>query len=213
MDDASKAADLAFPALWLFLLGLLLTLGVFRMRRARLDVRDDWTRLIRFHDVLRTVEATRGRDEAARLELLALARALDNAVEPPEGRPALGRQVEAFDPRGAAADMTLDQAHALGEGMRRDVVAVDRALQERMKASTRQQGNFARVFLAGTGGVLLLPLMAARAVGLVERPAERRVESSLWFHAAVGVVVFIVLVGSGFALAAARKVLQGLLAR
>lgn len=210
--DAIPAAAVAFPALWLFILGLVLTLGVFRMRRARLDLRDDWNRLIRFHDALKKVEATRGRDEPARVELLALARALDEAVEPAEGRPALGPQVERFDPGGPAGPLMSEEAQALGAALRRDVVAVDRVLQERMKAGTREQGHLGRVFLAGAGGILLLPLMGARRLGLVERLTARRVEASLWFHAALGVVVFVVLAGTVFAALAVGRVVTRLLA-
>jgi hypothetical protein len=192
------ADAVAFPALWLFLLGLILSLGVYRMRRARHDVRDDWNRLVRFHAALHVVEATRGGDEAARIELLALARALDDAVEPAAGRPGLaalaGRFAAGAEPGGAGVSGA--EAQAWSARLREDVLAVDRALQARMKTSARDSGRIGPVFLAGTGAILLLPLHAARTLGLVQRLTARRVEDSLWFHAAVGVVVFIVLAGT-----------------
>ena len=209
--DPIAVTDLAFPAFWLFLLGLVLNLGVLRMRRAGLDVREDWNRLVRFHEALKRVEATRGTDEASRLELLALAQALDDAVEAPEGRPGLGPQVELFDPAARGTGLGPEEAQAIGAGLRRDVVAVDRALQERMKASTRDVARVGRVFLAGAGGILLLPLWAARRFGFVERLTARRVESSLWFHAAVGIVVFAALAGTVYAGLTAARVARRLL--
>jgi hypothetical protein len=192
------AQSVTIPALWLFVLGLLLTLGVLRMRLARLDVREDWNRLIRFHEALQRVEASGGRDGNARIELLALARALDDAVDAPAGRPGLAAVSRRFD---AAGDTGVAVAAALrwSEELRRDVLAYDRALQERMKQTTRDTGRIGPVFLAGAGAVLLLPLYAARPLGIVRRLTTRRVESSLWFHAAVGVVLFIVLAGTAWA--------------
>jgi hypothetical protein len=191
-------ADLAFPALWLFLLGLLLSLGVWRMRRARLDVRDDWARLVRFHDVLTAVEASRGRNEPARVELIALARALDAHVEAPAGRPGLAAQAVRFDP-GAADGIDPRDAEALAAALRRDVLGADRAIQARMKETARSSGRFVPVFFSGVGAVLVLPLVVARHLGLVRRLTARRVEQGLWFHAALGVVVFVVLAGTVFA--------------
>lgn len=204
-------SEVAFPALWLFVLGVVLSLGVWRLRRARQDVREDWTRLVRLHDVLPAVEGSRGRNEPARVELIALARALDDSVEPAEGRPGLAAQAIRFDP-GPADGIHPDDAQALAAALRRDLIGIDRALQERMKAGARSAGRIVPVFLAGVGAVLVLPLEVAGAFGLLRRQVARRVEESLWYHAALGVVVFLVLAGTGYALVRVAAVLLRLAA-
>lgn len=200
------ARDVAFPALWLFLLGLILLLGILRQRRARHDVRDDWNRLVRFHETLAKCVATRGTHEAARLELLALGGALDGAVPPADGRRGLAAQAAAFDPGGRPAGLPGPQVLALDTALRADILVVDRALQARMREGERAAGRLPAVFLAGTGAILVGPLAMAHGLGLVRRLVARRVEESLWFHAAVGVVVFVVLAGTVFAALQAVRV-------
>lgn len=190
---------IAFPSLWLFLLGFVLALGIVRQRRERHDVRDDWNRLVRLNEALRVVEATRGRDEAARLTLLALARALDETVAPAEGRPGLTAQAGGFDPGALSPGLGGDLLLARSSALRADLRAVDRALQERMKAGERASGNVARTFAAGLTAILLLPLEGARQLGLVQRLTARRVEASLWFHGALAILVAIVLAGTALA--------------
>ena len=203
--DGIALADVAFPAFWLFLVGFVLSLGVARTHRAGLDVRDDWTRLVRFHEVLRIVEAARGRDTASRTELAALATALDDAVGPPAEAGGLAARVAGFDPGPQGEGVDPGTARRIAAALDADVVAVDRALQQRMKAAARTQGRFGRLFLAGTGGILLVPLFLAQSLGLMRRWAVRNVEESLWFQAAVAVVLFALLAGTGYAL---RRVVQ-----
>ena len=204
MDDAFTAADVAFPTLWFFVLGLVLGLGILRTHSARLDLRDDWNRLVRFNDALARIETTRGRDATTLLELRAIAEALDDSVAPAAGQPTLSDQVGRFDDGGNAA--------AVAAGLRHDVLGVDRALQQRMRTQARTQGSAGRLFLTGASAVLLLPLETARLLGLVQRLTTRRVENSLWFHAALGVVVFAACAGTVFALLAVGRVMSRLLA-
>jgi hypothetical protein len=189
---------IAFPAFWLFLLGFILAMGVLRLRRERHDVRDDWNRLVRMSQSLKVVESTRGRDEPARLELIALARALDLTVAPPEGHPGLTAQAGGFDPGERPSGLGGDAVIARAEVLRRDLLAVDRTLQDRMKAGERAAGHVGRAFLAGLVAILLLPLEAGRKLGWVERLTARRVEASLWFQGALGVLLFIVLAGTAY---------------
>lgn len=191
-------AAIAFPAFWLFLLGFILAMGVLRLRRERHDVRDDWNRLVRMSDALRIVESTRGRDEPARLELIALARALDLTVASPEGRPGLTPQAGGFDPGERPSGLGGDAVLARAEVLRQDLRAVDRTLQERMKVGERAAGRVSRAFLAGLVAILLLPLEAGRKLGWVERLTARQVEASLWFQGALGVLLFIVLAGTTY---------------
>jgi hypothetical protein len=189
-------ADVAFPALWLFFLGFLLALGVVRSRRARHDVRDDWNRLVRFNDRLRMLEATGGLDEPARLECAALARALDEFLDPPYEDLTLASLVDRFDPQGHPWGVGAEAARAAGEALRVRVLQIDRELQARMKSSERASGSVGRVFLAGVGGLLVAPLEMARRFGMLQRLTARRVEESLWFHAALGVALFVVAGGT-----------------
>ncbi|MEO6461535.1 MAG: hypothetical protein ABIP29_00485, partial [Candidatus Eisenbacteria bacterium] len=182
-------------------------LGILRVHRGRHDLRDDWNRLVRFSGALTRIEATGGRDGTALLELRALAEALDDTASPGPGRPALAEQVARFD-RGTHPEAAR---HAIAAALRTDILGVDRALQERMRTQARTQGHAGRLFLAGASGILLLPLETARLLGLVQRLTTRRVEGSLWFHAALGVVLFAVLAGTVFAVLAAWKAVHRLL--
>ena len=185
-------ADAAVPALWLFFLGFLLAVGVVRSRRARHDVRDDWNRLVRFNERLKVLEATGGLDEPARIECAALARALDEFLDPPHEDLTLAMLVDRFDPQGHPWGVGADAARAAAEAIRVRVLQVDRELQGRMKSSARASGSVGRVFLAGVGGVLVAPLELARRAGMLQRLTARRVEESPWFHAALGVALFMV---------------------
>ncbi len=191
-------ADVALPALWLFLLGFLLTLGIVRTRRGRHDVRDDWNRLVRFSDRLKVLEATAGLDAPARIECAALARALDEFLDPPYENLTLEQLVDRFDPQGHPWGVGSDVAFATGQALRVRVLQIDRELQVRMKAGARSSGHVGTVFLAGVGGVLGAPLEVARRFGLLQRLTARRVEASPWFHAALGVALFVVAAGSVF---------------
>ncbi len=205
--DPATASAVAFPAVWFFVLGVVLAFGVLRTYRERHDVTTDWNELLRFHEALTRVEATGGRDGAALLDLRALAEALDDSVAPEPGRPGLASQAARIDPgKNPGAD-----ARAAVIGLRQDVLAVDRALQARMRTQAKSQGNAGRLFLAGVGGVLLLPLDLANFLGLVRRYTVRRLEQSLWFHAALGVILFALLVGTVFAAIATARVLPRLL--
>jgi len=200
--DPIPVSSVAFPALWFFLLGFLLALGVVRTYRERHDLRDDWSRLMRLHDALIRVEATGGRDGDALLELRALSEAIDESVPPPPGRPELLAQVDKIAP----GQVPGAEIRATVLALRQDILAADRTLQERMRRQAKSQGSAGRLFLAGVGGVLLVPLDVAGTLGLVRRYFARRVEQSLWFHAALGVVLFIVLAGTVYAVVTAVQV-------
>ena len=200
--DTIPASQVAFPALWFFVLGFVLALGIFRAYREKHDTHDDWTRLVRLHEALNKVEATFGHDGAALLELRALAEALDESVPPPPGRPELAAQAAKVDPDRVPQAEIRTTLH----GLRQDVFAADRTLQERMRRYARSQGNAGQLFLRGVGAILLVPLETAGALGIVRRYFARRVERSLWFHGALGVVLFGVLVGTVFAVIAIAKV-------
>ncbi len=199
--------DVALPALWLFLLGFLLSLGIVRTRRAHDDVRDDWNRLVRFSDRLKMVEATGGLDEPARIECAALARALDEFLDPPYEDLTLATLMDRFDPQGHPWGVGSDVTFATGQALRVRVLQIDRELQGRMKAGVRSADNVGKVFLAGVGGVLVAPLEVARRAGLLQRLTARRVEASPWFHAALGVALFLVAAGTVFVGLRAWKVL------
>lgn len=188
--------DAAIPALWLFLLGFLLTLGIIRARRARHDVRDDWNRLVRFSQQLTVLEATGGSDETVRVECAALGRALDEFLDPPYESLTLAALVDRFSPHGQPWGVSADDSRATGEALRVRVIQIDRELQRRMKESERAAGHVGRVFLVGIGGVLVAPLEVARACGLLTRLTTRRVEASPWYHASLGIAIFIVVAGS-----------------
>lgn len=196
--------DATFPALWFFVLGFVLALGVFRAHRERHDVRDDWNRLMRLHAALSRIEVTGGRDGEALLELRALAEALDESIPPPRGRPELSAQVAHVTP-----DRVSDaELRATLSGLRQDVFAADATLQARMKRHAHSQGHAGRLFLAGVGGVLLVPLETAGALGLVRRYFARKVERSLWFHGALAIVLFVLLAGTVLATIEASRVLS-----
>jgi hypothetical protein len=188
--------EVAVPALWLFLLGFLLAVGIVRARRARDDVRDDWNRLVRFNERLKVLEATGGLDEPARSECAALARALDEFLDPPFEKLTLAALVDRFDPQGHPWGVDADVKQASAAALRVRVLQIDRELQARMKATARASGSVGRVFLAGLGGVLVTPLEVARRIGLLRRLTARRVEESPWFHAALGVALFVVAGGT-----------------
>ena len=205
--DPVPVSAVAFPAVWFFVLGFVLALGVFRTFRERHDMTTDWNRLVRFHDALTRVEATGGHDGNALLELRALADALDDVVAPGDGRPGLAAQAERIQP----GTRTGAEARAAVMGLRQDVLAVDRSLQARMRSQAKSQGSVGRLFLSGTGGVLLAPLELANWLGIVHRYTTRRIEQSLWFHAALGVVLFALAAGTLLAAIAAVRVVPRLL--
>jgi len=190
--------EIALPALWLFLLGFLLALGIVRARRARHDARDDWNRLVRFSDRLKMVEATGGLDADSRIECAALARALDEFLDPPHENLTLSMLMERFDPQGHPWGVGTDVARATAEALRVRVLQIDREIQARMKHTARTSGRVGPVFLAGVGGVLVAPLEVARRSGMLQRLTARRVEASPWFHAAMGVALFVVAAGTVF---------------
>ena len=200
--DPVPVSLVAFPALWFFLLGFLLALGVVKSYRERHDLKDDWNRLVLLHDALTRTEATGGHDGDALLELRALAEAIDESVPPPPGRPELAAQVEKIAP----GQVPGAEIRAAVLALRQDILAADRTLQERMRRQAKSQGHVGRLFLAGVGAVLLVPLDAAGALGLVRRYFARRVEQSLWFHAALGVLLFVVLAGTVYAVVTAVQV-------
>src|SRR5262245_63993268 len=102
----------------------------------------DWNRLVRFHDALTRVEATGGHDGNALLELRALAEALDDVAAPADGRPRLAETAGRIQP----GPTTGAEARAAVIGLRQDVIAVDRSLQERMRKQAKSQGSVGRLF-------------------------------------------------------------------
>jgi len=185
-----RLTDVAFPSLWLFFVGFLLALGLVRTRRRNDDVREDWTRLVRFNERFQVVHATGGTDQAARIECTALARALDEFLDPPHENVTLESLVARYAPGEGGWNVGDESAAATAEAIRVRILQIDRELQRRMKESAKQAGHVGRVFLAGVGGLLVAPLELARRLGLVRRLSARRVEESPWYHATLGIALF-----------------------
>ena len=113
MLDPARAMRPSRP-LWLFLSRLPPRRGRGAARGGRRhDVRDDWNRLVRFNERLKVLEATGGpRRVPARIECAALARALDEFLDPPHEDLTLAMLVDRFDPQGHPWGVGADAARA-----------------------------------------------------------------------------------------------------
>lgn len=191
--------DLRFPALWLFLLGSTFILGIVRSRLRLRRVEQDWATLVQFHNLLRNVASTWGRDAASGKRLFELAVAIEASLDPALGVPHLAELVPALETAQAAGRGLGRDASELDQAIRNRVIEADRILEERRRAARKTTQSAGRMFLSGVAGWLLLPLWPFEQFGILRHGRMLEIERSLLFQGLLGVACFMLLAGSWLA--------------
>ncbi|MGH7725467.1 MAG: hypothetical protein ACREOU_08560 [Candidatus Eiseniibacteriota bacterium] len=198
MSTASILA-LRFPALWLFFLGVTFIFGILRSRLRVRRVEKDWATLVQFNNVLRHVESSWGRNDAAGKSLFELAVEIEVSLDPPADTPNLAVLVPALETAQASGQALGRQASELDHAIRTRLIEADRILAERRREARKVAQSIPRMFLSGIAGWLTLPLLPFERIGILRHGRVLELEGSLLFQALLGVGCFLMLVGTWLA--------------